>query len=91
MRIAVIGAGVVGSLIARELARYDAEILLFDREVEAGFGGYQGQFRDHPRRIPRRARNSPCTVLRFGERPLSGTCGRARVCLLPHRRSGFGL
>jgi ketopantoate reductase len=25
MRIAVIGAGVVGSLIARELARYDAE------------------------------------------------------------------
>jgi glycerol-3-phosphate dehydrogenase len=38
MRIAVIGAGVVGSLIARELARYDAEILLFDREVEVGFG-----------------------------------------------------
>ena len=38
MRIAVIGAGVVGSLIARELARYDAESLLFDREVEVGFG-----------------------------------------------------
>lgn len=38
MRIAVIGAGVVGSLIARELSRYDAEILLFDREEDVGFG-----------------------------------------------------
>jgi len=38
MRIAIIGAGVVGSLIARELSRYEAEILLFDREVDVGFG-----------------------------------------------------
>lgn len=38
MRIAIIGAGVVGSLIARELSRYEAEILLFDREEEVGFG-----------------------------------------------------
>ncbi len=38
MRLAVIGAGVVGALLARELSRYEAEILLFDREPEPGFG-----------------------------------------------------
>lgn len=38
MRIAVIGAGVVGALIARELSRYEAEVLLFEREPEPGFG-----------------------------------------------------
>ncbi len=38
MRIAVIGAGVVGALIARELTRYDVEVLLFDREPEPGLG-----------------------------------------------------
>lgn len=37
MRIAIIGAGVGGSLIARELSRYDAEIIVFDREVDVGF------------------------------------------------------
>lgn len=31
MRIAVIGAGVVGSLIARELCKYDVEVLLIER------------------------------------------------------------
>lgn len=38
MRVAVIGAGVVGALIARELARYEAEVLLFDREADIGWG-----------------------------------------------------
>lgn len=38
MRVAVIGAGVVGALIARELCRYEVEVLLFDREPEPGFG-----------------------------------------------------
>lgn len=38
MRIAVIGAGVVGALVARELARYDAEVMLFEREAEPGMG-----------------------------------------------------
>lgn len=38
MRVAVIGAGVVGALIARELARYDVEIMLFEREAEPGMG-----------------------------------------------------
>jgi len=38
VRVAVIGAGVVGALIARELSRYEAEVLLFDREPEPGFG-----------------------------------------------------
>ncbi len=38
MRIAVIGAGVVGALIARELCRYEAEVLLFEREPDVGWG-----------------------------------------------------
>lgn len=38
MRIAVIGAGVVGALIARELARYETEVLVFEQEPEPGFG-----------------------------------------------------
>ncbi len=38
MRIAVIGAGIVGTLIARELSRYDVEVLIFDREPEPGLG-----------------------------------------------------
>lgn len=38
MRIVVVGAGVVGSLIARELTRYEAEVLLFEREADIGWG-----------------------------------------------------
>jgi len=38
MRIAVIGAGIVGSLIARELVRYDADVHLFEREIDIGWG-----------------------------------------------------
>ena len=38
MRLAVIGAGIVGALIARELCRYEGEVLLFEREAEVGWG-----------------------------------------------------
>lgn len=38
MRIGVIGAGVVGALIARELCRYDVEVHLFEREADVSFG-----------------------------------------------------
>lgn len=38
MRIAIIGAGIVGSLIARELTRYDADVLLFEKEADIGWG-----------------------------------------------------
>ena len=38
MRIAVIGAGVVGALVARELARYEATSILFEREPDVGWG-----------------------------------------------------
>jgi glycerol-3-phosphate dehydrogenase len=38
MRIAVIGAGIVGTLIARELVRYDADVHLFEREIDIGWG-----------------------------------------------------
>ncbi len=38
MRIGVIGAGVVGALIARELCRYGIEVHLFEREEDVSFG-----------------------------------------------------
>ena len=38
VRIAVIGAGVVGSLIAREACRYEAEVHLFERCADVGWG-----------------------------------------------------
>jgi glycerol-3-phosphate dehydrogenase len=38
VRIAVIGAGAVGSLIAREACRYDAEVHLFERCADVGWG-----------------------------------------------------
>lgn len=38
LRIAVVGAGVVGSLIAREACRYDAEVHLFERCSDVGWG-----------------------------------------------------
>jgi glycerol-3-phosphate dehydrogenase len=37
-RIAVIGAGAVGALIARELSRYEGGVLLFEREPDVGWG-----------------------------------------------------
>lgn len=38
MRAAVIGAGVVGTLIARELCRYPCAVLLLDRAPDVGWG-----------------------------------------------------
>lgn len=38
MRIVVIGAGAVGALIARELSRYDIEILIIEKNVDVGMG-----------------------------------------------------
>ncbi len=38
MRIGVIGAGVVGALIARELCRYEVEVHLFERAADVAFG-----------------------------------------------------
>ncbi|MFN3691738.1 MAG: NAD(P)/FAD-dependent oxidoreductase, partial [Fervidobacterium sp.] len=37
-RIVVIGAGAVGALIARELSRYDIEILIIEKNVDVGMG-----------------------------------------------------
>ncbi len=36
--VAIIGGGVIGCAIARELSRYQLHIILIDREVEVGFG-----------------------------------------------------
>ncbi|MFC2105444.1 NAD(P)/FAD-dependent oxidoreductase [Candidatus Bipolaricaulota bacterium] len=38
MRIAVIGGGAVGALVARELARYESTTILFEREPDVGWG-----------------------------------------------------
>jgi glycerol-3-phosphate dehydrogenase len=38
MRIAVVGAGIVGALVARELCRYEAEVHLFERAPDVGWG-----------------------------------------------------
>jgi len=37
-RIAVIGAGVVGALVAREISRYEGEVFLLEREPDVGWG-----------------------------------------------------
>jgi glycerol-3-phosphate dehydrogenase len=36
--VAIVGGGVVGCAIARELSRYRLDVCLFEREVEVGFG-----------------------------------------------------
>ncbi len=38
MKVAVIGAGVVGALIARELSRYDVEVLIIEKNIDVGMG-----------------------------------------------------
>ncbi len=38
MRIAVIGAGIVGSLISRELSKYDLELHLIEKNPDVGWG-----------------------------------------------------
>ena len=37
-KVVVIGAGVVGSLIAREIAKYNCQVTLIDKEEDAGWG-----------------------------------------------------
>jgi len=38
MKIIVIGAGIVGSLIARELTKYDLDVTVIEKEKDAGLG-----------------------------------------------------
>ncbi len=38
MKIIVIGAGVIGSLIARELSRYECDVIVIEKEKDAGLG-----------------------------------------------------
>ncbi|AMW32665.1 NAD(P)/FAD-dependent oxidoreductase [Fervidobacterium islandicum] len=38
MRVGIIGAGVVGALIAREMSRYDVEVLIFEKNWDVGMG-----------------------------------------------------
>lgn len=38
LRVVVIGAGIVGALIAREFSRYECEVYLVEKEFDAGWG-----------------------------------------------------
>ncbi len=38
MKVVVIGAGVVGSLVAREFCKYDVEVTLIEKNLDVGFG-----------------------------------------------------
>lgn len=38
MRVAVVGTGAVGALIARELTKYELEVLIFEKEFDVGMG-----------------------------------------------------
>ncbi len=38
MRIAVIGAGVVGTLVARELTRFACQVIILEKEADVGWG-----------------------------------------------------
>lgn len=38
MKIIIIGAGIIGSLIAREFTRYDCDVIVIEKEKDAGLG-----------------------------------------------------
>ncbi|MCE4623480.1 MAG: FAD-dependent oxidoreductase, partial [Caldisphaeraceae archaeon] len=40
--VAIIGAGVVGLFIARELSRYELKIMVIEKEPDAGWGATKG-------------------------------------------------
>ncbi len=63
MRVAIVGAGIVGASIARELSRYEIEVHLVEREADVGWGVSKANtglihagYDDDPDRFPNRAR-----------------------------------
>jgi len=85
VRIGVIGAGVVGTLIAREACRYDAEVHLFERRGDVAWGVTKansaivhGGFHDSPGTV--RAR-----FCRTGNDAYPALCGELDV---PFNRTG---
>ena len=49
--IAIIGAGVSGTAIARELSRYQTKICVLEREEDALLWHIKGKQRNHPCRL----------------------------------------
>ena len=49
--VAVIGGGVVGALISRELSKYDVKAAVLERCKRHCNGNYQGKQRNRPRRL----------------------------------------
>ncbi|HIP99166.1 TPA: FAD/NAD(P)-binding oxidoreductase [Candidatus Bipolaricaulota bacterium] len=85
MRIAVVGAGIVGALIAREICRFQVEVLLFERAPDVGWGVTKansgivhGGFHDEPGTL--RARFCAPGNALFGE--------LSRELDFPFRRTG---
>ena len=66
--VCIIGAGVVGLNIAREISRYKLRICVLEKEEDAGARLYQSQQRDCTRRILRRARHVESRTVRQRQR-----------------------
>ena len=49
--VAVIGAGVIGSMIARELSRYCVKTCLIEKEADVARGTSMAKQRDNSRRV----------------------------------------
>ncbi len=49
--VIIVGAGVVGSMVARFLSRYQLDILLIDKEDRRWHGDQFSQLCCHPRRL----------------------------------------
>ena len=49
--VAIIGAGVVGALTARELTRYKLSVCLLEKENDVAMRRQQGEQRNYSRRL----------------------------------------
>ena len=57
----IIGAGITGSMVARELSRFKADILLIEKESDVGMGtSAANSFSFSGRDPPRKTCNSGC-------------------------------
>lgn len=47
--VLIVGAGVTGGMLARELSKYRLDICLLEKENDVSCGSIQGEQRDHSR------------------------------------------
>ena len=70
--VTIIGAGIEGCAIARELTRYQVKVALLEKENGMEFGTSKAKHWHHSRRSPRRAR--------YAQGNCSGLTDVALVC-----------